>query len=155
VRELYLENASDSLNTAQDSLILAIDARQQEIADQLEPPVVSDVKVSSVREGYYNKTKVTWTTSAEPIETSVQIDEYVNRDGAQLSDGFYNYLSVVPSVGEVAIPGNPRRGTILQNYGLFPWKTVIQNISTPRKWPLEYDCVPKEELLFSVRLVLM
>ena len=94
VRELYLENASDSLNTAQDSLILAIDARQQEIADQLEPPVVSDVKVSSVREGYYNKTKVTWTTSAEPIETSVQIDEYVNRDGAQLSEGFYNYLSV-------------------------------------------------------------
>lgn len=35
---------------------------------------------------------------------------------------------LVPSVGEVAIPGNPRRGTILQNYGLFPWKTVMQNI---------------------------
>lgn len=35
---------------------------------------------------------------------------------------------LMPNVGEVAIPGNPRRGTILQNYGLFPWKTVNQNI---------------------------
>ena len=94
VRELYLQNVSDSLNTTQDSLIVAIDARQQEIADQLEPPVVSDIKVSSTREDYYNKTKITWTTSSEPIETSVQVDEYVSRNGAQLSDGFYNYLSV-------------------------------------------------------------
>lgn len=33
-----------------------------------------------------------------------------------------------PDTGEIVIEGNPRRGTILQNYGLFPWKTVAQNI---------------------------
>lgn len=33
-----------------------------------------------------------------------------------------------PDTGEIVIKGNPRRGTILQNYGLFPWKTVAQNI---------------------------
>ena len=30
--------------------------------------------------------------------------------------------------GEIRITGTPRCGTILQNYGLFPWKTVAQNI---------------------------
>jgi NitT/TauT family transport system ATP-binding protein len=34
-----------------------------------------------------------------------------------------------PDTGEIVIEGNPRRGTILQNYGLFPWKTVTQNIA--------------------------
>ena len=34
-----------------------------------------------------------------------------------------------PDTGKIVIEGNPRRGTILQNYGLFPWKTVAQNIS--------------------------
>lgn len=33
-----------------------------------------------------------------------------------------------PNSGEVNIAGNPRSGTILQNFGLFPWKTVNQNI---------------------------
>lgn len=33
-----------------------------------------------------------------------------------------------PDSGEIIISGNPRCGTILQNYGLFPWKTVSQNI---------------------------
>ncbi len=33
-----------------------------------------------------------------------------------------------PDRGDIAISGNPRCGTILQNYGLFPWKTVAQNI---------------------------
>jgi NitT/TauT family transport system ATP-binding protein len=33
-----------------------------------------------------------------------------------------------PNSGTVTISGNPRCGTILQNYGLFPWKTVSQNI---------------------------
>jgi len=33
-----------------------------------------------------------------------------------------------PDTGEIVIEGNPRCGTILQNYGLFPWKTVAQNI---------------------------
>ncbi len=33
-----------------------------------------------------------------------------------------------PDSGEIMIAGNPRCGTILQNYGLFPWKTVAQNI---------------------------
>lgn len=33
-----------------------------------------------------------------------------------------------PDSGEILIQGNPRCGTILQNYGLFPWKTVAQNI---------------------------
>ncbi len=30
--------------------------------------------------------------------------------------------------GEIRITGTPRCTTILQNYGLFPWKTVAQNI---------------------------
>lgn len=30
--------------------------------------------------------------------------------------------------GKVEISGKPRAGTILQNFGLFPWKTVYQNI---------------------------
>ncbi len=34
-----------------------------------------------------------------------------------------------PDSGTVTIRGNPETGTILQNYGLFPWKTVCQNIS--------------------------
>lgn len=34
-----------------------------------------------------------------------------------------------PDSGEITITGNPESGTILQNYGLFPWKTVAQNIS--------------------------
>ena len=34
-----------------------------------------------------------------------------------------------PDSGTVSISGNPRCGTILQNYGLFPWKTVEQNIA--------------------------
>lgn len=33
-----------------------------------------------------------------------------------------------PDSGQIMIPGSPRCGTILQNYGLFPWKTVSQNI---------------------------
>ena len=33
-----------------------------------------------------------------------------------------------PDSGEIVIAGKPRCGTILQNYGLFPWKTVAQNI---------------------------
>ena len=33
-----------------------------------------------------------------------------------------------PDSGEIEIPGNPRTGTILQNFGLFPWKTVAQNV---------------------------
>ena len=33
-----------------------------------------------------------------------------------------------PDAGTITIEGRPRTGTILQNYGLFPWKTVIDNI---------------------------
>ncbi len=33
-----------------------------------------------------------------------------------------------PDSGSIAIAGQPRIGTILQHYGLFPWKTVAQNI---------------------------
>ena len=33
-----------------------------------------------------------------------------------------------PDSGSIAIAGQPRVGTILQHYGLFPWKTVAQNI---------------------------
>ncbi len=33
-----------------------------------------------------------------------------------------------PDSGTLTIKGNPRCGTILQNYGLFPWKTVAENI---------------------------
>jgi ABC-type nitrate/sulfonate/bicarbonate transport system ATPase subunit len=33
-----------------------------------------------------------------------------------------------PDNGTIAITGQPRSGTILQNFGLFPWKTVYQNI---------------------------
>jgi len=33
-----------------------------------------------------------------------------------------------PDAGTITIEGSPRTGTILQNYGLFPWKTVIDNI---------------------------
>jgi len=34
-----------------------------------------------------------------------------------------------PDSGKITITGSPRSATILQNYGLFPWKTVTQNIS--------------------------
>ena len=33
-----------------------------------------------------------------------------------------------PDSGSISIPENTRCGTILQNYGLFPWKTVTENI---------------------------
>jgi ABC-type nitrate/sulfonate/bicarbonate transport system ATPase subunit len=33
-----------------------------------------------------------------------------------------------PERGTITVAGNPRRGTILQNFGLFPWKTVRRNI---------------------------
>ncbi len=33
-----------------------------------------------------------------------------------------------PDAGDIRITGNPRSGTILQNFGLFPWKTVQDNI---------------------------
>lgn len=33
-----------------------------------------------------------------------------------------------PNSGRVDIEGTPRSGTILQDFGLFPWKTVNQNI---------------------------
>ena len=33
-----------------------------------------------------------------------------------------------PESGTISIPQNARCGTILQNYGLFPWKTVTENI---------------------------
>lgn len=33
-----------------------------------------------------------------------------------------------PDSGSISITGQPRSGTILQNFGLFPWKTVNQNI---------------------------
>jgi NitT/TauT family transport system ATP-binding protein len=35
---------------------------------------------------------------------------------------------LLPDSGSVTITGQPRSGTILQNFGLFPWKTVYQNI---------------------------
>ena len=34
-----------------------------------------------------------------------------------------------PDSGTIDIAGSPRSGTILQNFGLFPWKTVFQNIA--------------------------
>lgn len=34
-----------------------------------------------------------------------------------------------PDSGKIVITGAPETATILQNYGLFPWKTVTQNIS--------------------------
>lgn len=34
-----------------------------------------------------------------------------------------------PDSGTIRIDGNPRCGTILQNYGLFPWKSVSENIA--------------------------
>ncbi len=34
-----------------------------------------------------------------------------------------------PDSGTIDIAGSPRCGTILQNFGLFPWKTVYQNIA--------------------------
>lgn len=34
-----------------------------------------------------------------------------------------------PNSGTIGITGSPRSGTILQDFGLFPWKTVYQNIS--------------------------
>ncbi len=34
-----------------------------------------------------------------------------------------------PDSGDIAIAGKPRSGMILQNFGLFPWKTVSQNIA--------------------------
>jgi NitT/TauT family transport system ATP-binding protein len=34
-----------------------------------------------------------------------------------------------PDSGDITTAGNPRSGTILQNFGLFPWKTVSQNIA--------------------------
>jgi ABC-type nitrate/sulfonate/bicarbonate transport system ATPase subunit len=33
-----------------------------------------------------------------------------------------------PDSGTITLAGNPRSGTILQNFGLFPWKTVAENI---------------------------
>ncbi len=33
-----------------------------------------------------------------------------------------------PDSGSIERAGNPRSGTILQNYGLFPWKTVADNV---------------------------
>jgi len=33
-----------------------------------------------------------------------------------------------PDLGTIDIGNNPRCGTILQNFGLFPWKTVSENI---------------------------
>lgn len=33
-----------------------------------------------------------------------------------------------PDSGSIDISGNPSCGTILQNYGLFPWKTVSENV---------------------------
>lgn len=33
-----------------------------------------------------------------------------------------------PGSGDITITGNPRSGTILQNFGLFPWKMVSDNI---------------------------
>ena len=33
-----------------------------------------------------------------------------------------------PDSGTITVAGSPRCGTILQNFGLFPWKTVSQNI---------------------------
>jgi NitT/TauT family transport system ATP-binding protein len=33
-----------------------------------------------------------------------------------------------PDSGTISMPQNARCGTILQNYGLFPWKTVTENI---------------------------
>ena len=33
-----------------------------------------------------------------------------------------------PNSGSITIDGRPRSGTILQNFGLFPWKTVAVNI---------------------------
>jgi NitT/TauT family transport system ATP-binding protein len=33
-----------------------------------------------------------------------------------------------PDSGTIELPGNPSCGTILQNYGLFPWKSVSENI---------------------------
>ena len=33
-----------------------------------------------------------------------------------------------PDSGTLTISGNPRCGTMLQNYGLLPWKTVAENI---------------------------
>ena len=33
-----------------------------------------------------------------------------------------------PDSGTIVVSGQPRSGTILQNYGLFPWKTVADNI---------------------------
>ncbi len=55
-----------------------------------------------------------------------------------------------PQKGEVRIADHARCGTILQNYGLFPWKTVQQNIALG----LQLQKTAKKEIAARVALVL-
>lgn len=51
-----------------------------------------------------------------------------------------------PDSGRIDIDGNPRCGTILQNYGLFPWKTVAQNVALGLTLRGERRAVLKEKV---------
>ena len=52
-----------------------------------------------------------------------------------------------PSSGSIQLTGKPRRGTILQNFGLFPWKTVADNIGLG----LQVQKMAKAEIASRVR----
>jgi len=61
-----------------------------------------------------------------------------------------------PDSGDISIEGSPRCGTILQNYGLFPWKTVSQNIGLGlvlQKRPKKVVDARIAELLIDMDLV--
>ncbi len=55
-----------------------------------------------------------------------------------------------PDSGTIDIGGTPRCGTILQNYGLFPWKTVSENIGLG----LTLKRVEKSKIIRSVTRLL-
>ncbi|WP_028581714.1 ABC transporter ATP-binding protein [Desulfogranum japonicum] len=55
-----------------------------------------------------------------------------------------------PQQGEVKISEQARCGTILQNYGLFPWKTVYHNIALG----LQLQNIAKQEIFTRVNQVL-
>jgi ABC-type nitrate/sulfonate/bicarbonate transport system ATPase subunit len=86
---------------------------------------VNSVNLSFNREGEINTVLEDISFHVEP-QTSCAI---IGPSGCGKTSLLFLLAGLLqPDSGTVSISGNPRCGTILQNYGLFPWKTVEQNI---------------------------
>ncbi|WP_375581468.1 hypothetical protein ABWH96_10835 [Marivirga tractuosa] len=79
----------DSLSNLQQD----IETRLSHIEESLQPPVINNINVFSVRTFYRNKARINWSANKNPVETSFQFEEVLSGDN-NIATGFYDYRTL-------------------------------------------------------------